>query len=378
MSDFKPMGQKVASPGQIKQGKGRQGLEGSRGAKGGGASPNKRQQRKCAHKKTPQKGGLHPRNPHIGRYHFEQLCQALPRLQGYVIANPQGDSSIDFSNSDAVMCLNMALLAYYYKVQKWQIPQGYLCPPIPGRADYIHYLADLLASSNDGVIPKGKKIRALDIGVGANCIYPIIGSQSYGWRFVGADLDPVSVKTATAIVEANPNLKPLVSVRQQQSSHQIFKGIVKKGHKFTVSLCNPPFHASQAEAEAGTRRKLQNLAQNRKQRKAELSTKQMSVATTDKRDKLNFGGQNAELWCQGGELAFLRGMIRESMDFAGQICWFSSLVSKSENVKPLQRLLTQMGAVEVKVISMSQGQKVSRIIAWTYLPDHKRREWFTN
>jgi 23S rRNA (adenine1618-N6)-methyltransferase len=43
-------------------------------------------------------------------------------------------------------------------------------PSIPGRADYIHYIADLLAESNNGIIPRSWD-QGLDIGIGANCIY---------------------------------------------------------------------------------------------------------------------------------------------------------------------------------------------------------------
>jgi 23S rRNA (adenine1618-N6)-methyltransferase len=41
----------------------------------------------------------------------------------------------------------------------------YLCPPIPGRADYIHLHSRLLAESNNGIIPKGHGIQGLDIGI---------------------------------------------------------------------------------------------------------------------------------------------------------------------------------------------------------------------
>ena len=42
--------------------------------------------------------------------------------------------------------LNRAILMHHYGVKSWDIPAGYLCPPIPGRADYIHSVADLLAA----------------------------------------------------------------------------------------------------------------------------------------------------------------------------------------------------------------------------------------
>ena len=58
--------------------------------------------------------------------------------------------------------LNRALLKADYGIDFWDIPPNYLCPPIPGRVDYIHHLADLLARSNNNEIPRGPQIKALD------------------------------------------------------------------------------------------------------------------------------------------------------------------------------------------------------------------------
>ncbi|MFQ3226131.1 MAG: 23S rRNA (adenine1618-N6)-methyltransferase [Lentimonas sp.] len=294
-------------------------------------------------------GTLHPRNPHQGRYDFSALCEAVPALESYVRLNPSGERTIDFSDPAAVLCLNQALLAHSYQVRHWMIPAGYLCPPIPGRADMIHYLADLLAG--EGQVPTGKQVRVLDIGTGANCIYPIIGSQSYGWRFVATDIDPVSVATARLIVESNPCLSQLVNVVQQKERGSVFKGIIRKGDQYDLTLCNPPFHTSMAAAQAGSQRKVKNLSKGRAGKGAA---------------KLNFGGQQAELWCPGGEVAFITQMIRESAEFAAQVGWFTSLVSKGEHVRLLKQVLAQCGATQVVVIPMSQGQKVSRLLAWEF------------
>jgi 23S rRNA (adenine1618-N6)-methyltransferase len=300
-------------------------------------------------KNTPPPGLLHPRNPHQGRYDLTALTEAVPELASYVRPNPSGEPTIDFSDPAAVLCLNQALLAQTYKVKHWMIPAGYLCPPIPGRADYIHYAADLLAES--GEVPTGKDVRVLDIGTGANCIYPIIGSQSYGWRFVATDIDPVSVKTARLIVESNPCLSQLVKVVQQQDPGSIFKGIIGKDDHFELTMCNPPFHASMEEAQASSKRKVRNLSKG----KAAAGPA-----------KLNFGGQQAELWCPGGEVAFITKMIRESVGFAEQVGWFTSLVSKGENLWLLKNVLGQCGAKQVREIQMSQGQKISRLLAWSF------------
>jgi 23S rRNA (adenine1618-N6)-methyltransferase len=298
-----------------------------------------------------ESGMLHPRNPHGGRYDFVALCEACPDLKGHLRPNPAGDDTIDFSDPEAVLCLNRALLAQSYDVQVWQIPEGYLCPPIPGRADAIHYLADLLAGRHGGEVPRGKDVKVLDIGTGANCIYPIIGSQSYGWSFVGTDIDPVAIKMARAIVEANPCLAKLVKIVQQVDPDSIFREILRQGDHYDLTMCNPPFHASMEAAQTASQRKVKNLNMGRKGKVAAPS---------------NFGGQNAELWCPGGELKFVSEMIRESVEFAAQVDWFSSLVSKGENMPSLERLLAQEGVKEIEVINMSQGQKRSRLLAWSF------------
>lgn len=305
---------------------------------------------------------LHPRNPHQGRYDLTALIAECPELKLHLKLNPKGEQTVDFANEEAVRLLNQALLAHHYQVAHWNIPEGYLCPPIPGRADYIHYAADLL---------QGKKNNAkvLDIGTGANCIYPIIGSRSYGWKFVGSDIDPVSIATAKLIVESNPVLKNKIKLVQQTNKQSIFKGIIGPHDLYDLTLCNPPFHASLAEANAGTERKQHNLSKHK------AKNSQQSSPVEKKTAGRNFGGQKSELWCDGGEITFLKRMISESKDFSGQVMWFTSLVSKSDNIKPLKKLLNQIGAKQVKVINMSQGQKISRLIAWSFLANEQLDEW---
>lgn len=296
-------------------------------------------------------GLLHSRNPHQGRYDFAKLILACPELEAHLRPNPKGDQTIDFSDEQAVRALNGALLAHHYGVKHWMIPAGYLCPPIPGRADAIHYLADLLASSNAGEIPRGKQVKAIDIGTGANCIYPILGSRSYGWQFVATDIDPVAVKTARLIVASNPCLSKLIKVVEQKDRDSMFQGIIRPGDRFDLTMCNPPFHASMEEAQASSQRKRDNLSEGPR-------GKEMG--------KPNFGGQRAELWCAGGERRFVSLMIRESVAYGGQVSWFSSLISKSERLPVLKKELSQCGATQVQVINMSQGQKVSRLLVWSF------------
>lgn len=310
-------------------------------------------------------GSLHPRNIHQGRYDLAALCKSCPELKAFLKRNPKGEDTVDFSDSQAVLCLNKALLAHHYQIANWQIPEGFLCPPIPGRANYIHYAADLLTSADQAQVPTGKKVNVLDIGIGANCIYPIIGSQSYGWKFVGTDIDPVAVKVAEVIVQSNPRLSKLVTVRLQTDPNAVFKGIIKADDYFDLTVCNPPFHASSADAQEANQRKRNKLNKGTK-----------TYPGNDNASPLNFGGQNTELWCAGGELGFLTRMITESVEFSQQVYCFTSLVSKKENLTPLKKLLSRFGASKVDVVATSQGHKISRLLAWSFLTPRQRQAWF--
>ncbi|MEY3883832.1 MAG: hypothetical protein RLZZ379_1110, partial [Pseudomonadota bacterium] len=233
---------------------------------------------------------------------------------------------------------------------------------IPGRADYLHYMADLLASVNASIIPTGNTVRVLDIGVGANAIYPLIGQREYGWHFVGADIDPAALENAQHVLDTSSGLSS-IELRLQPSSSAIFKGLVKPDEKFDLTMCNPPFHASLHEARAGTERKLRNLGK---------------VKASSKAPVLNFGGQAAELYCAGGEEAFVTIMVNESRQIAQQCLWFTTLISKASSLPSVYRALKNVNALQVKTIDMAQGQKKSRVVAWTFMNASQQRAWYAN
>ncbi|HEX8425412.1 23S rRNA (adenine(1618)-N(6))-methyltransferase RlmF [Hymenobacter sp.] len=301
---------------------------------------------------------MHPRNRHAARYDFAQLIAANPELTSFLTHTPTGEETVDFTDPAAVKALNKALLKQFYGVQHWDIPAGYLCPPIPGRADYIHYAADLLAASNGGEVPRGKSVHVLDVGVGANCVYPIIGTREYNWRFVGADIDPVAIRAAKHMVAANSVLAGRIDFRLQNHAEDIFEGIVKPREEFDLTVCNPPFHASAEEALASNQRKTRNLGQG-----------QILEPTP------NFGGKNTELWYEGGEELFVRRMVEQSVPLATRVLWFSTLISKKETLPSIYHFLKQANALDVKTINMSQGQKVSRLVAWTFQDEAQQQAW---
>lgn len=300
----------------------------------------------------PNKPKLHPRNQHSEGYDFERLVAQTPELEAFMIKSPVGQPTVDFGDPSAVRMLNQALLRAHYDIEFWDIPTGYLCPPIPGRIDYIHYLADLLAqSSSNRDIPRGRHIKALDIGTGASLVYPLTGQSEYGWHFTGVDVDAGAVRSARKICENNALD---IRIRLQKNPQNIFRGVIQPEDAFHVTMCNPPFHGSKEQATKGTQRKWASLGKGR-------ST------------KLNFGGRAAELWYPGGEIKFIARMVNESTEFAKQCLWFTTLVSKKDNLQPLHRILGKAEVADYKIIEMAQGQKTSRFIAWTYMNKKQRR-----
>lgn len=309
-------------------------------------------------KRQKEKTRLHSRNKNRERYDLKALTTVNPELVNYVKPNKYGEDSVDFSNPVAIKELNKALLNHYYGIEYWDFPDENLCPPIPGRADYIHQVADVLSENNFGTIPIGDKITCLDIGVGASCIYPIIGVAEYGWKFIGSDIDPKSIATAKHIVNSNASLKGKIDCRLQENRKDVFYGIINREDKIDFSICNPPFHASLEDAQKGTRRKVKNL-----------------TGKKENNPTLNFAGIGSELICDGGEAKFIQNMIRESKKFSKNCFWFSTLVSKQSNLKGIYKSLEIIDANQIRTIPMGSGNKSSRIVAWTFLTKEERKEW---
>ncbi|CAM1335075.1 23S rRNA (adenine(1618)-N(6))-methyltransferase RlmF [Tenacibaculum aestuariivivum] len=281
------------------------------------------------------KKGLHENNKHKNGYDFNFLKEKYPEITAFVIKKFEKET-IDFSDPIAVKQFNKALLAAYYNIKDWNFPDENLCPPIPGRVDYIHHLADLISGQDE--------VTVLDIGTGASCVYPLLGAAAYNWNFIAADIDLDSLDYAQDIIDDN-NLDSKIKLRQQFNELNILKGITEEGDAFSATMCNPPFYKSAEEARGANRRKSRNLGNNTIR---------------------NFAGNSNELWYLGGEKAFLHTYLYESSLQPKVSKWFTSLVSRKENVKSLQNSAKKLGATTFKVIPMSQGNKVTRIVCWQF------------
>ena len=279
---------------------------------------------------------MHPRNRYREKHDFPALIEFTPELREYLTITPGGETSLDFSDNRALFLLNRTLLLRDYGLRHWDLPKGHLVPPIPGRLDYIHTLADLTGSPET----------VLDIGTGASLIYPILGVVEYGWSFIGTETNDKSVKVAQAIAAMNATLKKRVTVRQQPNPGNIFENVINPEEYFGATMCNPPFYENRFAAEAAGKKKWKKLGR--------------------KEAGLSFGGADSELWTAGGEQRFLLKMVKESFQYRQQVGWFTTLVSKKGYLKSATAELERVGAGEIRVIAMEQGNKKSRMLAWHY------------
>ena len=228
---------------------------------------------------------MHKNNKHKKGYNFKELIQAHSALEPFVFVNDyNSNETIDFANPEAVKALNVALLKSFYNIDYWKFPDAHLCPPIPGRVEYIHHLNDLLKPYK-----LKDNIRVLDVGIGATCIYPLLGHSEYNWSFVGTDIDPKSLANAQMIIDKN-GLSKVVELRLQTEKSLIFKGIIEPTDCFALSMCNPPFYRSEQEALEAAQRKMKGLGNASPIR--------------------NFSGTANELWFEGGEKAFLHNVAK--------------------------------------------------------------------
>jgi len=250
---------------------------------------------------------MHPNNRYTTPHDFTDLAKHVPALADFFVTTPDGRTSLDFTSPEAVRSLNKALLLRDYGLKHWDIPQGSLCPGVPGRL------------------------------------------KEYGWRMVGTDVDATSLKVATAIARFNPELKDGVIVRKQPDQGAIFRNVILPGEYFDFTMCNPPFFDSAAAVAAAAQLKWQKLG-----------------VETDNSPTLNFGGRANELWTEGGEPAFLRRMIRESREFSAQVGWFTTLVSKKGYLKIAGTEFGRYGITETKVIGIGRGGKLRRVVCWRF------------
>jgi len=68
-------------------------------------------------------------------------------------------------------------------------------------------------------------------------------------------------------------------------------------------------------------------------------------------------------------------MIKESVKFKDNCLWFTTLVSKKENLDNIYKVLKFVKVFEHQTIDMNQGNKKTRIVAWTFQDKNQQENW---
>ncbi|KAJ0395417.1 hypothetical protein ATCC90586_002134 [Pythium insidiosum] len=189
-------------------------------------------------------------------------------LAAFITANTEGFTAADLSSlfreaamatmrsnfhasAVAVSELTKTLLAHDFGIE-WTMPIDRLCPPLPNRLNYLHWIEDLLQRAGVDPFDKsdGDAVFGIDIGTGASCIYALLGAKMNGWRFLATEIDETSFVSAQDNVARN-NLEKLISVQRVRTTDLLQEPLqtVDSDQSFHFSMCNPPFFDDLNEAD---------------------------------------------------------------------------------------------------------------------------------
>ncbi|KAL8113925.1 uncharacterized protein LOC141668408 isoform X1 [Apium graveolens] len=300
---------------------------------------------------------IHPRNKYSDNPpDFKLLASLYPSFNSYVFYSRDGRPRIDWTDFNATRELTRLLLLHDHGIN-WWIPDGQLCPTVPNRSNYIHWIEDLLSSDIiTNTRANADVVKGFDIGTGANCIYPLLGASLLGWSFVGSDVTDVALEWAQTNVQNNPHVSKLIEIRKVESNTEIqndpdefhsggiesyhklpvLLGVVKDGEIFDFCMCNPPFFETLEEGGLNP--------------------------------KTSCGGTPAEMVCPGGEQAFISRIIKDSVQLNKSFRWYTSMVGRKTNLKTLTSKLREVGVTIVKTTEFVQGQTCRWGLAWSFVP----------
>ncbi|KAI5059362.1 hypothetical protein GOP47_0025681 [Adiantum capillus-veneris] len=367
-------------------------------------------------KRKREKRSMHPFNKYAENPpDFNLLASRYPSFKEYVSYTPNGRAKIDWTDFNATRELTRVLLEHDFGIH-WWIPDGQLCPTVPNRANYIHWIQDLLtnfpapwhAIAEDSIL-------GLDIGTGANCIYPLLGAAIHGWHFIGTDATDTALEWAQWNVQQNSHLAGLISIRSvtdhSKRKHGVIDNEEKKDEKCNVlsdsfdqhkKLLSP---AKDMNGSAGL-----NVSPPPTDCYPELEIdgiERSSIGQEDlevvclrhedlpilagvvhEAERLDFcmcnppffasmeeagmnphtscGGTSAEMVYPGGEEGFISKMIEDSMQLKEQIHWFTTMVGRKVNLKILTSKLREKKVRMLRTTEFVQGRTCRWGLAWTY------------
>ncbi|PRP85949.1 methyltransferase-like protein 16 [Planoprotostelium fungivorum] len=280
---------------------------------------------------------LHARNALRDRPDFKELGTKYPEFGKFLSEKASGKLQLDWTNGEAVREYNITLLKHYYNITL-TLPSDQLCPPVANRANYIHWIEDLIQIDPASRAGRGS-VRGIDIGTGASCIYPLLGCKINhpNWSFLAVDNDAQSLY----IAEQNLNLNRQWLSDQNQSSLIQLRHVTDGTtldylgqETYDFLMTNPPFFSDLEETQLNER--------------VDATAKATEVVT------------------QGGEVEFVGKIVENSMRTKGQVTWYTAMIGRKIDLTVLERKLRQCGVPHVKTSELSQGKTTRWAIAWSF------------
>lgn len=300
---------------------------------------------------------------------FEELARKYPVFseawKHIQHTQHQAKSKAHFSScitEEFSVALTRGLLHSYFDLRLPHLPSHHLCPPVPNRFFYLHWIQTcLLPSLKQGRIestPISPQTHCgMDLGVGATCIYPLLAVKAFRCNMVGTDIDADALSTAQANVEANQLQDKIKLFKVAPSSSQLPSSPPggpltralqawnpqQRQQRLDFVMTNPPFYDPSEEATTNPR------AGDGRARTAMTSSEGIYPH---------------------GEVGFVLDMIADSLrgNDANRMSslWYSCMLGKKTSFVKLRKLLTHLlGPAHVEATEYGPGQYTRWFLAWT-------------
>ncbi|KAL2260433.1 hypothetical protein VTK26DRAFT_5546 [Humicola hyalothermophila] len=285
------------------------------------------------------------RQLYVSEPDFNQLAKEDAAFAAFL----NGNGQLDFTNPAATMQLTKTLLDLDFGL-KLELPKDRLCPPVPNRHNYILWLKDLMDSTSYD--QPGRRLCGLDVGTGASCIYPLLGTAQRPWCFVATDIDAKSLSYAKRNIELN-GLRDRIRLLERKVDDPLVPLGEAGIQSIDFVMMNPPFYDSEDDMLASAKKK---------------ERPPFSACT----------GAPVEMVCDGGEVAHVGRLLRESLVLRDRVQWYTSMLGKLSSLEALVEQLHANGIDNYAVTEFVQGTKTRRwALGWSFGPmrpaDHAAR-----
>lgn len=251
----------------------------------------------------------------------------LPRVLLAEIGRRFPDIAVDQLHEDEEVAYRVAeaTLAHYFGLEV-RLSRANLCPRIPNRIAYLNIMESLCEAWD--VVHTDEKLM-VDIGTGSLAIFPLLGAKLGRW--IATEKNASSYQHARELVAHNQIATIAVehTLGWPQPSHRV---------RYTVS--NPPFYTDAAD-----------LRQRNRKKDLTKPTPALTLVSN-------------ELFCDGGEVAFVKWMIDESFS-APKTGWYSAMVGIHSDVDPILHHLHKVAITNYKVIPIRFGTR-RWVVAWAH------------